>query len=263
MTFQARIANQETLYGVMVTLGTPSISEMLSHCGFDWLWIDMEHGPLSLLDVQALAQAKKIGCAALVRIPSNTQEWIQRVLDLGVDGIIIPHVTSAEEVRKAVQVSYYPPLGKRSLGPSRASLYGLDASYKFEGSKKRLLLIQIEDREGVNNIESILQVPGLDGVIIGPYDLSGSYGKLGEVHDLEVMSAISRVLDACKKARMPIGIFSKPGKDAAIYLEQGFQLIAVGIDVQYLCNAAQEGLKSVKLKNQIAEQASISFSKKA
>jgi 2-dehydro-3-deoxyglucarate aldolase/4-hydroxy-2-oxoheptanedioate aldolase len=247
MTFRERLTRQEKLYGVMVTLGLGSVSEILSHCGFDWLWIDMEHAPLSLQDVQAMAQAKKPGCAALVRVPSHGEEWIPRVLDLGVDGLIIPHVNTAEEAARAVSASYYPPQGHRSVGPSRSSLYGLDAAYQLEANQKRLLFVQIEHRDGVKNIASILQVPGLDGVIIGPYDLSGSYGKLGQIQDSEVVAAIGDVLQACQQARMPVGIFSKPGPEAKLYVEQGFQLLAAGIDVHYLWNAAQEGLKSVKI----------------
>lgn len=206
MKFKERMLNNQVLHGVIVTISSSSVSEVLSECGFDWLWIDMEHAPFSLREVQEMAQAKSKECAALVRIPVNTEEWIKRVLDLGVEGIIIPHVNTVEEAEQAVKASYYPPEGHRSVGPVRASQYGMDTRYKQEANEKRLLFVQIEHREGVKNIQEIVQVAGLDGIIIGPYDLSGSYGKLGQIQDPEVSLAIERVLDTCKRFQKPIGI---------------------------------------------------------
>lgn len=236
----------ETLHGLIVTMSAPSVSEMLSVCGFDWLWIDMEHAPLSLEDVQAMAQAKRDGCAALVRIPTNSQEWVKRVLDLGVEGIIVPHVNTVEEAEQALRVSLYPPEGERSVGLTRASLFGLDPLYKEEANAKRLMFLQIEHKEGVKNIEEIVQLPGLDGILIGPYDLSGSFGKLGQIRDPEVLTAIEKVLQTCKQYGMPVGIFAKQAEDAKVYLAQGFQLVATGIDIHFLLSSAKASLDVVK-----------------
>ncbi len=245
MRFKDKLERGEVLPGVIMTMNQPSVSEALSECGFDWLWVDMEHAPLSLRDVQEIAQAKNRQCAALVRVPSNTEEWIKRVLDLGVEGIILPHVNTAEEVKRAVAVSYYPPEGCRSVGLARAGLYGINSNYRQDANDSRLLFVQIEHKDGVENIEEIVQVPGLDGVIIGPYDLSGSYQKLGQVQDPEILEAIEKVLKTCKAHRKPVGIFAMHAEDAKRYLEQGFQLIAIGIDMHYLWSAAKEALASV------------------
>lgn len=238
--------NKEVLHGMIVTLGQSGVAEALSACGFDWLWIDMEHAPLSLMNVQHMIQAKSPECAALVRIPANTEEWIKQVLDLGAEGIIVPHVNTKAQAQRAVDASYYPPVGTRSLGLTRASLYGIDVDYKREANAKRLLFVQIEHKEGVENIEEIVQMPGLDGVLIGPYDLSGSYGKLGFIEDPEILEAIAIVLDACKRFQKPAGIFAKQANDASRYLKQGFQLIATGIDMHYLWHAAKQTLDSVR-----------------
>jgi 2-keto-3-deoxy-L-rhamnonate aldolase RhmA len=246
MQFKDRILNNETLHGMIVTMNLPSVTEVLSGCGLDWLWIDMEHAPLSLMDVQLMAQAKSQTCAALVRIPANTDQWIKQVLDLGVEGIIIPHVNTKEEVERAASASYYPPEGTRSSGMARAGLYGIDANYKGQANAKRLLFIQIEHKDGVKNVEEIAQVPGLDGIIIGPYDLSGSYGKLGLIHDPEVLEAIETVLNTCKRFQKPVGIFAKHIQDAKKYLSQGFQLIATGVDVHYLWSATKETIDQMK-----------------
>lgn len=238
--------NQQVLHGVMITISSSSVSEMLSRCGFDWLWIDMEHAPLSLKEVQEMVLATAQECAALVRVPINSEEWIKRVLDLGAEGIILPHVNTAQEVEYAVNLSLYPPEGSRSVGLARSSRYGLNPHYKEESNENRVLLVQIEDKEGVGNIQNIVKVPGLDGVIIGPYDLSGSYGKLGQIEDPEVADAIAKVLKACKQANKPVGIFAKHEKDAKRYLEQGFQLVATGIDALYLWSAAKDVLERLK-----------------
>lgn len=248
MEFKTRLAQGTALHGVIVTMSLPSVGEMLSECGFDWLWIDMEHAPLSLSEVQAIAQVKKRECSALVRIPINTEEWIKRVLDLGVEGIIIPHVNTVEEAKRAVDASYYPPQGHRSVGMSRASCYGMNANYKQEANQNRGVFVQIEHKDGVKNIGEIVRVPGIDGIIVGPYDLSGSYGKLGQIQDVEVVDAIETVLQACKQHRMPIGIFAKDAETAQQYLARGFQLVATGVDVHYLWTAAKKSVDSLKAK---------------
>ena len=122
----------------------------------------------------------------------------------------------------------------------------MDVDYKKKANSERLLFVQIEHKEGVENIEEILQVPGLDGIIIGPYDLSGSYGKLGLIQDPEILEAIKKILDACKHFQKTVGIFAKHANDAKRYLRQGFQLIATGVDIHYLWSAAKETIDQVK-----------------
>lgn len=245
MDFREKIRTQKLIPGIIVTMSLPSVSEMLSGCGYDWLWIDMEHAPLSLREVQGLAQAKNPKCTALVRVPTNSDEWIKRTLDLGVEGIIIPHVSNAQEAKKAITASYYPPQGDRGAGLGRANGYGMNGRYKDEANAKRLLFIQVEDREGVENIGEIAQLQGVDGVIIGPYDLSGSYGKFGEVWDPEVVEGIKRVLKGCLEHKMPIGIFAKTAEDAKKYAAMGFRLIAIGIDAHTFWSAAKATLDAL------------------
>lgn len=244
--FKTRLAQSAPLYGVIVTMSLPSVGEMLAECGFDWLWIDMEHAPLSLREVKAIAQATSRSCSSLVRIPINSEEWIKRVLDLGVDGIIVPHVNTVQEAQRVVDASYFPPKGHRSVGVTRASKYGMDSNYKHEANEKRAVFVQIEHKDGVKNAEAIVSLPGIDGIIIGPSDLSGSYGKLGQIHDPEVVAAIERVLEICKQYKKPIGIFAKDADTAKQYLARGFQLVATGIDVFYLCTAAKATVDSLR-----------------
>jgi 2-keto-3-deoxy-L-rhamnonate aldolase RhmA len=246
-SFKEKLRKGRPQIGTLVSLGSPSIAEVLSRCGFDWLWIDMEHSPLSLEQTQSLIQAKEKTCTALVRLPSNDEVWIKRVLDLGADGIIVPHVSTAAEAEMAVTASKYPPTGTRSVGLSRAQCFGMDfASYLHEANDRLAVILQIEHVEGVRNIDSILKVPGVDGIIIGPYDLSGSYGKTGQLQDPEVKQAMKTVNEACKRHHIPLGVFALTPEQGQQYLKLGYQLVSVGVDIHYLWTAAKAGLESLK-----------------
>lgn len=234
------------LVGTIVSLTAPAAVEAISRCGFDWVWIDMEHAPLSLEHVQNMLTAKHPGCAGFVRVPVNDETWIKRVLDLGADGVIIPQVKTKEEAQRAVSASKYPPVGTRSVGLARAQAYGMNfASYIKEANENVNVLLQIEHKDAVKNIESILEVQGIDAIIIGPYDLSGSFGKLGEVQDKKVIDAIDTVHKACQRVGVPIGIFQMSAEAGKTYLEKGFQLVAVGSDIYYMWTAAKTSLDEV------------------
>lgn len=245
-SFKEKILQGKTLLGTLVTMGSPIVTEMLSKCGFEWLFIDMEHSPLSLNQVQLLIQSKTKECAALIRIPSNDETWIKQVLDLGADGIIIPLVKTAEEASRAVAAAKYPPAGQRSIGLARAHTFGMEFSSYLEQANNNISIIAlIEDKQGVENIDEILQVVGIDAIMIGPYDLSGSYGKLGQVEDSEIKQAIQIIHDACHRHKKPVGIFALKSEQAKAYLKQGYQLVATGIDFHYLWNAAKESLANI------------------
>jgi len=246
-SFKKKLGLRQPLVGTLVSLAAPEVAEMLSLVGFDWLWIDMEHAPLSLDHVRSLLQALSEKCSGLVRIPANDEVWIKRVLDLGPDGIIVPQVKSADEAEKAVKAAKYPPEGIRSAGITRAHEYGISFnSYVERANSDIAIVIQIEHIDAVKNVESILRVDGVDAVIIGPYDLSGSFGKLGQVQDKEVQGAIETVKRACQKSGIPCGVFALQPETAKDFLERGFSLVAVGLDAHYLWSAAQKSLEAVR-----------------
>ncbi len=120
--------------------------------------------------MQAILSAKQSDCAGLVRVPTNADEWIKRVLDIGADGIIVPHVSNKEDALRAVKSAKYPPFGERSFGAGRAHTYGLDATHHENANDLTCVVVQIEDQDAVKNIEQIISVDGVDGIIIGPYD---------------------------------------------------------------------------------------------
>jgi 2-keto-3-deoxy-L-rhamnonate aldolase RhmA len=246
--FKKQLNEGRPLIGTLLTMGLPIVAEMLSRCGFDWLWIDMEHSPLSLEQVQQMIQAKDANVPAFVRIPANDDVWIKRVLDLGADGIIVPQVKAAAEAVRAVAAAKYPPVGTRSAGISRAHQFGMRfADYVQEANAHTLVLLQVEHVDGVRNIDEITRVAGVDAIIIGPYDLSGSFGKLGQIQDPEVQTAITSVFQTCKQNGMPIGIFALQAAQGEAYLKLGYELLALGIDTHHLWTSAQASLQALSV----------------
>ena len=238
-SFRDRLKNRETLVGTLVTLAAPQVPEMLAQAGFDWLWIDGEHAPLSVQDVQTLVQVAGPDCPCLIRIADQNPRCIKQALDIGAAGIIVPLVNTAAQAREIVLKSKYPPKGQRSIGIGRAQGYGRHfASYIETANQSTCVVLQIEHIEAVENIESIIAVEGVDAVIVGPYDLSGSLGKPGRVTDPEVEEAIERIRNACEQAKMPMGIFAMDPEPLDRYARQGYSLLALGIDTVFLGRSA-------------------------
>jgi len=247
--FRNNLLSGKTLIGTVVTLPCAQTSEILAYTGFDWLWIDGEHSPLEMGEIQGILQATQGRCAGVVRIPSNDEVYVKKALDIGAAGLIAPHVDTLEIAQRLVQSAKYPPLGQRSIAAARAHGYGLYfADYLKHANEQIALIVQIEHVNGARNIESILEVDGVDAVMIGPYDLSGSLGKPGEIDDPEVQDLIKRVQQACLKRKKPIGIFADSVDAGRRFLDQGFSLIAVGVDIMMLGKAAQQVLSGMRSK---------------
>lgn len=245
-SFRQRLLSQTPSIGVIATLPDPSVVEILVQAGYDWLWIDAEHSPLSPTDVQKMTQAAN-GCPCLARVPSLDEGWVKKVLDAGVEGIIFPLINSSEEAQRAVSLCRYPPLGQRSVGVARAQKYGLGFDkYVAQANEQVCVVVQIEHIEGVMRITEILDTPGVDALLIGPYDLSNSMGKAGQVDHPQVHNAIESVRHACLAFDKPLGIFTTSVDYARQALKDGFTFVAVGIDVMLLANAARQTLQQVK-----------------
>jgi 2-dehydro-3-deoxyglucarate aldolase/4-hydroxy-2-oxoheptanedioate aldolase len=229
---------KERLLGTVLTLPLPEIAEMAANAGFDWLFLDMEHGLLDFADAQRLAQAAGRHCACLARLPSSSAVWVKKALDLGLAGIIVPMINTPEEAARVVLNAKYPPQGRRSVGVGRSHRYGANFRvYVDNANENTTIIVQIEHIQAVENIDAILDVPGIDGVLVGPFDLSASMGKPGYTEDPEVQAAIQRVLLACQKHSRPAGIFMADAAGAALALGQGFTLIACSSDTLQLTTA--------------------------
>ncbi len=244
--FSARLRAGELLRGTMLTLPSPEIADMVSRCGFDWLFLDGEHGSPTTLEWQRLLMAIGGRCASLLRVPSLGEEPIKTALDLGVDGVIVPMVNSAQQARDAVAWSRYPPQGRRGIGLARAQGYGLEfADYMQHANERIAVVVQAEHIDAVENIEEIAAVDGLDAVFVGPYDLSASLGKTGEVDDPEVISAIERITQVCRARGLALGYFGVSAESVLPYVERGFNLVCAGTDAGFVTAGAAEVLQQL------------------
>ncbi|MEM7522360.1 MAG: aldolase/citrate lyase family protein [Pseudomonadota bacterium] len=204
---KARLRGRERLFAAWTSFAHPGVTEIFTRAGVDFIGIDVEHGTFSIeqcRDVIAAAQAG--GAPCLPRIASHDAEPIKRLLDAGADGLIAPMVETPEAAARIVSLMRYPPAGARSFGVARAQGYGFDfAAYTTGWNDSASFIAQIESQRGVENVEAILAVDGVDGVMVGPYDLSGSLGIPGQINAPAVRMASARVADAAKAAGRACG----------------------------------------------------------
>ncbi len=250
MSLKNKLKNNQLTIGSWIMMNDSMSVEVMALAGFEWLVVDMEHTSIDLKAAKDLIKTIQANdMKALVRVSKNEEVIIKKVLDMGADGIVVPMVCSKEDAMKAVNYAKYPPKGKRGVGLYRASGYGA----KFEEYKKwvdeeLVIIAQIEHIDAVNNIDEIVQVSGIDGTLIGPYDLSGSLSYPGEFERDDVKDAIQKVLDRCKEYNTPSGfhvVDTNPEK-LRLKIDQGCTFLAYGIDYFFLRDAAISGMKEIK-----------------
>ena len=246
-SLKRKIVRQDLLIGTIITLPSPEFSEILSRSGFDWLFVDLEHSALNVRDAQTILQAAMPKTACVIRVPSNDEIWIKKCLDIGAEGILVPQIRTFADAEKAVQRCKYPPGGTRSVGIARAQGYGTEfQEYVASANDEISVILQIENRDAVDNIERICEVPGVDALFVGPYDLSASTGKMGIISDPDVQKAISHVTRCASRFNMALGIFGLSEDAVKPYIEKGYTLIAVGIDTMLLAEAAANIIRPLK-----------------
>lgn len=249
-TLRKRIKAGKLTLGSWITIGHPNVAEILANAGFDWLVIDIEHNPINIAMVQTLITAiQSKGVAAFVRVSKNEEVVIKHVLDAGADGIIVPMICSKEDAKQAVDYAKYPPIGKRGVGLARAQQYGNGFEvYKKWVAEDLVVIAQIEHIDGINNLEEIISVPGIDGTIIGPYDLSGSMGMPGEFEKSVVKETLSKYIDICKAHQFPMGFHVVNADPVKIQekIDEGYRFIAYGTDFLFMGDTAAKGMKMLK-----------------
>lgn len=240
---KAKLARGEATVGSWTMIGHPAVAEILAQAGFDWVVLDVEHGSMDWPRVLPQVQAVQgQSCAAICRVPINSPEHFKWALDLGTEGVMVPWVRTADDAKAAVAAAKYPPEGIRGVGVCRAHGYGARfGPYVETANDETLVILQIEHIDAVNNIEEICTVPGIDVVFIGPYDLSGSMGLMGQIHHPDVEDAVSRVFEAARRAGIAPGLLiAEPEPDEiARRIDAGFKFIAVGLDTLMLVRGAQ------------------------
>ncbi len=244
-SFATRLRRGDRMIGSFVTLPALEVAEVMSAVGLDWLLIDCEHAPLDALWAQRLLQAARV--PGVLRVADGHEATLKRALDTGAAGVVVPMVNTAQQARSIVSFCKYPPLGSRGVGIVRAQGYGLGfQEYVAHANESTAVIVQVEHISAVENIDAIVGVPGVDAVFVGPYDLSGSMGRLGEVDHIDVLAAIEGVRFACERAGMPLGIYVGSAAAAKPYLEKGFTLVTVGIDVMLLGQAVRQIVQALK-----------------
>ncbi len=245
--FRRRVRAGETLVGTIISINSPQVAEIMGDIGFDWLFIDAEHGAFDPLAIEALIQGTGDRTPCLVRIPVHEETWIEKALDVGASGIIAPQVNTVAQAEQVVTYAKYPPRGERGVGIARAHRYGARfEEYLAQANDSLLTVIQIEHKDAVENVRELADVEGVDALFIGPYDLSTSMGIPGQVGAPAIREAIAEVLAACREAGKVPGIFGLKPDTVSRYVEMGFSLVGVGVDALFLAQAASRALEDVR-----------------
>jgi 4-hydroxy-2-oxoheptanedioate aldolase len=234
--FKKAIAEKRTQVGLWVSLLGPLNTEICAAAGFDWLLLDGEHTPNDLLN--ALQQAQAIAAYpdthAIARIPMGHgyagQALIKQYLDIGIQTLLVPMVETPEQARELVRCMRYPPQGIRGMAATRASGWGRNTNYAKEANREVCLLVQVETQEGVRNVDAIAAVEGVDGVFIGPADLSATFGHVGDPWHPDMQKLHADLFARIQKAGKAVGILTLDETLARKHIEMGATFIAVGTD---------------------------------
>ena len=247
--FRNALTSGQPLNGLLITIPSPEVVEIVSRAGFDWLFFDLEHSSIGIDTLQNLLRCVPDSCFAAVRVPETTSTYVARVLEAGAEGVIFPRISTEEQARKAVSLCKYPPLGNRGVGVSRAQGYGTTFSEYLEVANERIAcILQIEDELGAKNASKISAVDGVDALFVGPYDLSMSMGIPGEVAHENIKKIIRRLPEVISK-ETGLGILTTDMAAVKEYTGFGYNLMACGIDTQLLSNGARQLLKAVENAN--------------
>ena len=235
MSLKQKLRDRKPIYGAWTSLGHPSITEIFTRAGVDFVAIDIEHSTIGQEQSQRIIAAAQAGGAlCLPRVGSHNGEQIRRLLDSGADGIIVPTVDTLAQVQQLVDWSKFPPEGKRSYGVARAQGYGFDfAEYTSGWNKRSVFIVQIESVTGVENVEQIVGHPLVDGAMVGPYDISGSLGVPGQLDHPKVKEACAKVIKACAKMGKGCGtqLIEPTPAGVSEALRGGFTFIVLSSDV--------------------------------
>ena len=239
---------ERTPLGTWVMSASPIVAEAVGVAGFDWGVLDMEHTPLDLMDLVHMMQAVAgTPMVPLVRVPWNDTVNVKRVLDAGATNLLFPFIQNAEEASAAVAATRYPPQGVRGMaGMSRGSRFGTTPDYLRTANDGICVVLQLETPQAMANLESIAAVPGVDGLFVGPGDLSGAMGHVGQLTHPEVMASMA---DAARRANaigMPIGSVGGNAETVAAYRAAGYDFVAMASDLGLLMRGLQGALQSMR-----------------
>ena len=245
-----KLRSRGVTLGSWITLGNTAIAEIMAKANFDWLVVDLEHSVISIEVAGELIRTIDLcGVAPLVRLTSNDPDQIKRVMDAGAHGIVVPMVNTPEEAALAVAATRYAPAGSRGVGLARAQGYGVNFNdYLQWQNDGPVVIVQIEHKDAIKRLNDILAVPGVDGFIIGPYDLSCSMGIPGQFENPDFISAMTHIRETGKQLGCPTGIhIVEPDQQRLeLTIQEGYTFIAYSVDIRMLDVSARQGIAKLK-----------------
>lgn len=236
-----KVRAREPTVGSWVSLADPAVAEATAEHGFDFALVDTEHTTMSLETVGEMARAVDAAqgpTETIVRVPWNDKVRIKRVLDIGVSGVMVPMVETAEEARAFVEATRYPPEGVRGVAGGRAARYGLDLPEYVTDYDAPVTIAQVETEAGLENVEEIVAVDGLDAVFVGPADLSTALGIFGQWEDARFVEAVETIVDAAHAADIPAATLATQHDQIETWVEMGFDVVMAGLDMSYVMTGA-------------------------
>jgi 4-hydroxy-2-oxoheptanedioate aldolase len=231
------------VYGPFCKTSDPGIIEVLGYAGFDFIILDMEHGPNNLETIQHLIRAAEIAeIISIVRVSAGDYEMISKVLDVGADGVQVPQVSTAQDVERAMQSAKFAPLGERGVCRYvRAARYSsTEKNDYFHQANDALLIIQLEGKQALQNLDEILKVKGPDIVFIGPYDLSQSLGVTGDIEHPLVIEKTKEIVKACIDQGIAVGNFTESPTQTGFWTQQGLRYMSFSVDMGIMYNASRD-----------------------
>ena len=240
----------KNVFGPFMKFTDPAAVEIMGFAGFDFVIIDAEHGPISMQSAQNMIRAaESVNITPIIRVANNDEALILRALDIGAQGIEIPQINSKSQAIKAVKSVKYSPQGERGVCRYvRAANYSSMDKFKYfkSANNETMIIAHIEGVEGINNLDEILSVPGIDVIFIGPYDLSQSLGIPGEVNNPLVTEKMKEVVLKCKENKVSVGTFADDIKTAKFWVSLGVQYMSFSVDVGILYEATKQIVKKLK-----------------
>lgn len=240
--FREKLQTPKGVFGPFMITSDPALVEAAGHAGYDFVLLDMEHGPGTFENLQNLIRAANVvGVMPLVRVPRGTDIWIDRALDVGAGGVMIPQIDEAAQAAAAVSAAKFSPVGTRGTCRFvRSAGYGaIPGNEYFSKAQDTVVIVQAEGKKAVENLDQILEVEGIDIVFVGPYDLSSALGLIGQIDHPEVMKCIQQIVDRSTKKGIAVGCFADSASSGKKLREMGVKFVGYSCDTAVFLNAAK------------------------
>ncbi|MEM3156344.1 MAG: aldolase/citrate lyase family protein [Nitrososphaerota archaeon] len=247
---KSRLRNGENVIGTFLCINSPAVVEIFGYAGFDFVIIDMEHGPFNFETVENMIRAAEAsGITPIVRTPSSEETYILRALECGAAGVQVPHVDEVETAKQVIEAAMYYPRGLRGVSPyTKAAQYSaIDPKTHMDTSNMEVMtIIHIESQKGINNLPAMLDSAPVDVVFLGPYDLSQSLGIPGMVDDPRVIESITKGLKICREKGVAVGTFVESPERARRWMNSGIQYIAYSVDIGIFMRTVKQIIQNFK-----------------